>query len=415
MIGKFLGTDTAYIAGGSFWLSLHKIASIGVAILLSVAYARYLPKETYGTYRYILSFIGIFGVFAISGMGTAIIRSVARGYAGTFRAGAKTIFLFSWGISVSCIAAAAYFYYADSSLSLAVGFLIAALFVPFSEGLGAWRSYYTATKQFRAGALFSSGVQITYGIVMLGGIAIMAVYPIPQVLHVPLLAGAYLAAHALPNIVLMQRLWHEIPPEAPADASALRYGFQLTASEIPNTIAHYLDSILLYSLLGPASIAIFSFATAPVEQIKALFGTAASVSMPKLAEKTSEESLTLLKQTLPGKLYRACALSAAIVAAYIITAPFLFQFLFPRYIESVPLTQVLALSLVFFPLGVFGTALKAEGNIKKIYMFSITSPLIQIAAIIALIPLYGLWGAVAARVAGRTIHHFFLAYLYYRH
>ena len=80
--------------------------------------------------------------------------------------------------------------------------------------------------------------------------------------------------------------------------------------------------------------------------------------------------------------------------------------------EAVRYTQVFALSMVLFPLSVFGTALKAEGNIKKIYIFSIGEPLVQILAIITLVPLYGLWGAIAARVGGRLLNMTLQTYLY---
>mgnify|MGYP001558291574 FL=1 len=95
-------------------------------------------------------------------------------------------------------------------------------------------------------------------------------------------------------------------------------------------------------------------------------------------------------------------------------APLLFRILFPQYIQAVPYTQVLALSLALFPLGVFGTALKAEGNMKKIYVFSIVTPFIQIAATLILIPIFGVWGAIWARVGERFFHHALLTYLYYK-
>ncbi len=46
--------------------------------------------------------------------------------------------------------------------------------------------------------------------------------------------------------------------------------------------------------------------------------------------------------------------------------------------------------------------MKAAGDIKKIYIYNIVSPLIQIAALALLIYPYGLWGAVAGRIIGRA-------------
>lgn len=414
VLNKFLGTDVRYLATGSFWLSLNKITNIVVALLLSVAYARYISKDTYGAYRYIVSFIGMFGIFAVPGMGTTIIRSIARGYAGTFKYAAATIFLFSWGISFSCVAAAMYFYL-QGVFALSAGFFLAAFLVPFSEGLGAWRSYYTGTKQFQKGMLFSSTTQLLYGAGMLGGIVGITLYEFSNTAALALLVGIYLAAHAIPNIILTRRVWNMIPSSWPKDPEAPRYGLHLSISEMPSTIATYVDSLLLFSLLGAESLAVFSFAFAPVEQLKSLLGTAGTVSMPKIAAKTATpEARAALRSSLPKKLFRASLLTAAAVGAYIVAAPLLFDILFPQYAQAVPFTQVLALSLILFPLGMFGTALKAEGNMKKIYTFSVGTPVVQILAALILIPLFGVWGAIWARVGERLFNLALLTYLYYK-
>ncbi|TSC79480.1 MAG: polysaccharide biosynthesis protein [Parcubacteria group bacterium Gr01-1014_29] len=411
-LSKFLGTDVRYLAAGSFWLSLNKVTNIIVALLISVAYARYISKDTYGTYRYIVSFIGMFGIFAVPGMGTTIIRSIARGYAGTFKYAAATMFLFSWGISFSCVAAAIYFHL-QGVFALSVGFFLAAFLVPFSEGLGAWRSYYTGTKQFQKGMIFSSATQLLYGVVMLGGIAGITLYQFSNIAALGLLVGIYLTAHAVPNIILTRRVWNRIPSSLPKDPQAPRYGIHLSVSEIPSIVATYVDSLLLFSLLGAESLAVFSFAFAPVEQLKSIIGTAGTVSMPKIAEKTATpQARAALRSSLPKKLFRASLFTAGAVGAYVLAAPLLFDILFPQYTQAVPFTQVLALSLISLPLSMFGTTLKAEGNLKKIYIFSIGAPLVQILAMFILIPVFGIWGAVWARVGGRLFNHALLTYLY---
>lgn len=414
ILSRFLGTDVRYIAMGSFWLLINKIASLGVAFLLSIAYARYLEKDIYGSYRYVLSFIGFFGICAIPGMGTALIRSIARGAAGAFHAASRTIFLFSFGISIACAFSAFYFYNTGNS-TLAIGFLAAAFLTPFSEGLGSWRSYFAAVRLFHKGTTLSSVVQTLYGICMISVVAIVVFYHLSAQIAVFLLVATYLAAHAIPNILLTRHVSRIISPHAPTDTSTIPYGFHLSASEIPSTIATYLDSILLYNFLGPAALATYSFAIAPVDQLKSVFGTAATVSMPKLAEKTARaDTHAALQKTLPVKLFRASIFTTGVIVVYIMAAPFLFHALFPQYHEAIVYTQVFALSLTIFPVSVFGTALKAEGNMKKIYLLGTVGPLIQIGMLAVLIPLYGIWGAVAARVGGRFLNDALLTYLYYR-
>ena len=134
LLERFLQTDTLYLAKGSFWLALAKGVNTLVAILLSVLYARYLAKETYGDYRYIISIFGLLGIFALPGMITTLRRSVSRGYEKMFPISAKFIFLSSFCMSLIGIGIGIFFLLEDKT-ALAWGFIIAALIIPFVDSM----------------------------------------------------------------------------------------------------------------------------------------------------------------------------------------------------------------------------------------------------------------------------------------
>ena len=52
-------TDIRYLTKGLFWFGVQHGTSIVGALATSVVFANVLPKEIYGTYRYILSIFGI--------------------------------------------------------------------------------------------------------------------------------------------------------------------------------------------------------------------------------------------------------------------------------------------------------------------------------------------------------------------
>ena len=108
---RFLGTDVSYLVRGSFWLVIGSVASMLIGLLLSILYARYLPKETYGSYRYVLSIVSMVGIFSLPGFGTAITRSSARGFDGTFRRLSRIMFFSSFGISVVYLGSAIFFFF----------------------------------------------------------------------------------------------------------------------------------------------------------------------------------------------------------------------------------------------------------------------------------------------------------------
>ncbi|MSR76473.1 MAG: hypothetical protein EXS68_02680 [Candidatus Ryanbacteria bacterium] len=395
---RILGFNVSYLARGSFWLSLGQLATMSSAFFLSIAYARYLSKSTYGDYRYILSALSIAGIFALPGIGTSITRSVARGFNGTFRQGSKYIFFGSFGIALVGFGTALYFFIAGNT-TLAWGFIIASLVVPAVEGLGNWRAYFDGKKEFRAKTLLNVIDQLFYFCSMAVAMSTIFYFHLSPASSLLVLLTAYSLGEGLPNIFFYIQTLRKTAKDAPVEPGSISYGLQLSLVNIPATIANYLDAVLIHTFLGPVALATYAFAIALPEQIKSLLGTFADVTFPKIA---AHPDIVGLQDTLLEKALRATTITIGIVMIYIIAAPWIYQILFPRYIESIIFSQVFALSLVIFPFTIFNTAMKATGDIKKIYIYNIVSPLIQITALALLIYPYGLWGAVAGRIIGRT-------------
>lgn len=413
----FLRTDTRYLLRGTFWLTVGKGTGIAIAFGLSVLYARYLPKELYGEYRYVLSLLGTFAVFSLSDIGVAITRSIARGEDGAWERGTRVMLFSSFGMTIAALAASLYFYM-QSNTSLAIGFLSVAFLAPFAEGLGGWRAYLDGKKDFYTKTLYNIASQVFAGMFMAGAVWYLVHTASKPLIAVGVLAGAYVAGRALPNIFFGIRISRHIrahDTETIRDFEAVRYGVHLSIVKIPATIATYIDSILLYAYLGPVYLAIYSFALAPVDQLKALLTNIADVGFPKFSQKTSSpEARATLRATLPHKLLRATVFTAVSVLVYIVLAPLFFHIVFPRYTESIIYSQIIALSIIFFPFGIISTAIKAEGDLKTIYISNIASPLAQILLFIVLIPPFGLWGAAIGKVLGRLINHIVLTILYLR-
>jgi len=411
---RFFHTDVKYLAEGSFWLTTGRVVSAGISFILSLLYARYLIPEAYGAYRYVLSMIGAFGIFALPGVGTVMIRSVARGYDGSYRKGAFLIFFSSFGISIAAWCAAAWFFIRGDN-ALALAFIAGGFFVPFAEGLGHWRAYFEGKKLFREKTFYNIVASFFYGIIMASAIGFIAYMEMSFLWAAAILVGSYFLGQAIPNSIAFVSTLRRLPSIQPEERGSLQYGFHLSLLKIPSTLANYLDGILLYMFLGPAALAVYSFAIALPEQIKSIFAVTASVAFPKLSLKsmTGEERLQL-HETLPGKILRSILVTGVVVVAYIVVAPFLYRIFFPAYIDSIVFSQVFALSLILFPLAIFGSAIQAEGNLRDVYLYEISTPLFQIVLLAILITLFGIWGAVIGRVVGRLAGHMIAMFLYMR-
>jgi len=412
---RFFQTDLRYLAKNSFWSSFGKIGVAGIAFALSILYARYLPKELYGDYRYVMSYLGIFAIFSLSDIGSVITRAVARGHEGTAARGIRLMFFSSIGISLVSIGAAGWFFL-HGNPTLGFAFLCATLFMPFVEGLGGWRPYLDGRQEFRKKAIQNIAGQILYALIVASAVLLIAAGHLSLASGLALFVAATLFGNAFPNIIYSWRILfpHSLKDHT-EEPGAIRYGLHLSAIKIPATVANYIDSILLFSFshLGPTDLAIYSFALAPTEQIKNLLTNMADIALPKLSLRTATPADSQrLRATLPIKVAKAVLPTALVVACYIALAPLFYGIFFPRYIEAAKYSQIIALSLILFPLGLFGTAIRAEGNLKKVYIYELSAPLIQIAVFALLIPLWGIWGAVAGKVLGRLANHLIQGSLY---
>ena len=80
-------TDMLYMAHGGSWLTFAKAVGMASSLLLAAAMANLIPPEVFGNYKFVLSATGIIGAFSLTGMGTAIIQAVSRGYEGALCSG----------------------------------------------------------------------------------------------------------------------------------------------------------------------------------------------------------------------------------------------------------------------------------------------------------------------------------------
>ncbi|HQT83008.1 MAG TPA: oligosaccharide flippase family protein, partial [Candidatus Paceibacterota bacterium] len=88
-IERYTKMDMVYLARGSFWSIAGQVSASLIALTLSVAMARYVPKDIYGQYKYVLAIVSTLSAFSLSGIGTAVLQSVARGFDGALADGFK--------------------------------------------------------------------------------------------------------------------------------------------------------------------------------------------------------------------------------------------------------------------------------------------------------------------------------------
>ena len=94
-----------------------------------------------------------------------------------------------------------------------------------------------------------------------------------------------------------------------------------------------------------------------------------------------------------------------------LAAPFLFNLLFPQYAASIPFSAFYALSMIGAAGGVALSALGAQHRTKDLYIFSVSTPIIQLSLQFVGILLYGLWGLVIGKTLSILFANAFSVFL----
>lgn len=394
---KYTKTDMVYLAKGGFWLVGGSITSSLIGFLLTIIFANLLPKETFGSYKYVLSFVGILSIPALPGMGTAIAQTVAQGNEGSFISSLKT--KIKWGfLSTIFSFILSSYYYINQNNILAISFFLIGIFIPFMESFGIYSNYLHGKKLFSMQSKFDVFSQLTAGII--------TTITIFFTKNLFILLFAYLTAWTLVRFIGLNLTLKKFPPNDKKDPSVITYSKHLSLMRVIGTISSSLDKILLWHFLGPIQVATYVLALSIPTHLNNLTRSINRLAFPKLAQQKPDN----LKRTLPSKIFRLFVAIIFVVIFYIIFAPLIFKLFFPKYMEAVLYSQIFSIILLAQPISMISTMLGAHSMKKELYWLNTLSPIFYIILQISLIPVFGITGAVFSFVGSKIFESLILIY-----
>ena len=387
---SFFKADMVYIVKSGSWLSLSQGIAMIAGFSISIAFANLFPKESFGTYKFIISMVAILGVFSFTGLNTSIIQSAARGFGGALRQGFRINLKWSLGMVLGGLGLSTY-YYLNGNTLLAFSFLLAGLLSPLTTSASLHSAYLMGKKDFKRSTF--------YGIVrnIIPTIALILTLVISPVL--PIIITVYFVIGVLVPLFLyyktLRAYKHENKKEDPALVS---YSGHLSAMDVIGNFAHYLDKILIFHYLGAAPLAIYAFATAPVEQLQGGKKILATLILPKISGRSFKE----LQESGPRKALLLTVYALGLAFLWVIFAPYFYSFFFPQYLDSVLYSQIYAFTLLAVSGTIFNETLIAHKKRKELYVHRTIVPIFQIILFLILLPLYGLMGLVVTHVIIRS-------------
>lgn len=362
------------------------VLSLG-AVAVIVVLSNLLSVEVFGKTRFLASVLAIAAFFSLPGLGPVFLQRMSL-YS---RAGFKQALLtqLRWGLGAGFIALFfSIIFYLRHDNDLAAAFLFSGLLSPLANlylmpGLAlAGLKLYKEKFWCDTVAIGAIVIGATLGASMTGTVAGTMLW--------------YFGFQATTTIVLLWLVMRRLPAVAPSPESPdldARYAKQLTIYQIPFTLLPALEKALVFLLLGPAALALYAIITLPLEHARGAFRNLLQFSaLPHFAE-VNENNVEFRRW-----LYLSGIMSLAIVAGVCLFAYAILPVLFGGYLEARPLIYLGSAAALFLPAQVYVLRFIAARAVSRLFSYAVVSFVSDVLFLVLLATLFGLLGAVVAKV-----------------
>jgi O-antigen/teichoic acid export membrane protein len=399
---KYTKTDMVYLASSGLWINISQGFSTLSGLILVIALGNILPPETYGNYKFILSVVSILCISSLNGMSNAIVRSVSQGNESTIYP--AIVSKAKWSIigSIGSLFLSGYYFFINQNIEIALSFIILSIFIPFINSSSIWRDYLNGKKLYKDLGIYDAVKQIVKIVAVITTILLTR--------NILIIIFVYFGSEIIIKIILLIKTIKKYPPNEKIDVEAVSYGKHLSLMGVLSVISAQIDKILIFSLISPAQLAIYSFSLRPIQEIKAVLLNLMRVSLPKLSTRTS----TLLQETIPRKMLVMFFALLPITIFYIFIAPIFYKLVLPQYINSVFYSQIFAVSILFFPKNIIEFAMVSQQHKKSLYISKTTYPIFKILLLPVLMPFFGILGLIYAQIVTEFFHLILLSILFFR-
>jgi len=390
---KYTKTDMRHIFKSSAWLVSSQFISAITSLLFAVAVSYFLTKEAYGTYKYALSMAAAISIFSLPGVGAAIIKAVSSGKEGSLQQGIKL--RLKWGlIGIILGIVVGLYYLVQGNSTLGIIFIIIGITTPVSEALVSYLAFLNGKKEFRVIAISNIVSQL---------IGYTAIILVIFITNNPLyIVATYCFVWLTLRYALYLYTKNKYQLNQAVDSEMSRNSKHISVMEIANIAANHIDKLLLWHFTGAGAVAIYSIASAIPNQAVSVIKNVKIISQPSLVN-TSEE---VIAKSFVRRIIIIFITINIIILGYYFLSPLLFTYLFPTYVDAIPYSQALIISsygaLSYYVLAIL------EAKMKTHTLYKVTGLMYgtQIALYIICIPLWGIWGAVIAKITGQIFSGF---------
>lgn len=398
-LSGLLGLDLKYFIGGGIWLLLPFGINILLGIIRSIFFARLLQQSVYGQFTFVNATMGTLAILSLPGINIALVETVARGNWGSMIDGARARAIFGFLGTIGMTAVSLYFYMQGED-QLVLALLISGVFLPFNSAFQVAQAYHNGRKQIKIVGLMQTGIMSLSTILLI---------------LVLLVEGGLIwlvLVDSLSKLVFYSIFYLKARKEVigtPRDPEVVTYGRNLTGAQAIESIATYLDNVILGFSVGFVDVAIYRIASVFPKNYNSLTKIASTLTIPKIAEHPN-------KQIYTNRVRRQLSVLQIINLILVMIIIILIQIFIPIfygdiYSESIFFAQLLMVSLIFaLPDAFFVAALQSRKQTKSIAQGNIISGVLLIAFLLILVPSIGIIGIIISRIISRWSSSFYRFY-----
>jgi len=387
---RYTKTDMVYLTSGGFWITsgyiINSLISFGVTLILGY----FLTKEEYGNYRYVLTLFTLFSAITLTGVGTALVQSVAKGNEGAYKQAVSLSYKWSFlGIIGAFFGAGYYVYFQNYFLGFSL--VMIAISLPFINALSQFSYFLNGKKDFSILSLYnllSSTVPLIF-------VSIFVFFT----KNLLLIIFIYFFSNILIRYHLHKRTQKIFKPNEKEDSEIEKYSIKLSLLNALNHVAAHIDKVVVFTYLGSVELAIYSFATIFPDQIRFTLKNFSNLLVPKFTENVSQNKEINIK----GKTYQILGLTFLITLMYLLLAPFLYKIFIPKYQEAVLYSQLFALIIPTVVAIIPNSLFIAKKNETKYAKATLGGSAILTALLFPFVHFWGLTGVLLSRILGGYI------------
>jgi O-antigen/teichoic acid export membrane protein len=398
---KYTKTDMVYLARGGVLSIIGQGAALVASLGLAVAVSHFIPKDIYGTYKFVLSIVAILSLFSLTGISGAVFQSAAQGMDGALQRGFWENIKWSFGVFIAGFVLSAY-YFANANSTLAVGVLIGASLSPFIASASLFGPFLGGKKDFWRQTIYGI-IDNVVPILIFIGVVLFTSNPI-------LLILTYFITNALAALFFYGRTIEIYRTSLHIhDDELVNYSRHLSAMGIVSGIAGNIDQILLFHFVGPIQLAVYNFATAIPDQMRGPAKNIDAMMQARFVNRSAKE----IRNGMGNKVAWYSAFSIGFTVLYVLFAPLVFRLMFPTYIDAVWYSQIYALWTLTLAFDPFLTYMTAKRLVLEQYITTISYSVLQIGLMVLGVLTAGLLGIIIARLVAR-LAVVLLGYILYR-